>query len=290
MSRPMGYVCWMLTVLTVYVTGCAPPAPKPDWAAEVLYEHAMKRMEKKDWVRANEAFRMLTLNHSGSDLVDDALYYLGETHQKMNEHAVAVVTFKRLLRDFPQSPFADEAQYQLAVSIYEQSSAVQLTQDKTFEAIRELQIFLDEYPDSELAPKTNEILQKAYDKIAEKDYRIGHLYFRLSDWEAARLYLTEMVEEFPMSRWASYAQYKIAESYAREKKWDEAIQRYVLFIKSYPDHEWWASARVRLEEIRDYVAAERKDGAEKPAHLATPPDGSTPLTKNPPASTGGLSP
>ena len=37
-------------------------------------------MEKKDWLEAMQAFRVLTLNHSGSNLVDDALFYLGDGH------------------------------------------------------------------------------------------------------------------------------------------------------------------------------------------------------------------
>ena len=276
--RKIAFLASALALLAVWSIGCTPPGPKSDWAAEKLYEFGQRHMEKKDWLQALEAFRMLTLNYPGSDLVDESLYYLGQAHEKINEYPVAVVTYKRLLRDFPQSPYADKAQYQLASSLFEQSSPVQLTQDKTFEAIRELQIFLDEYADSELAPKANELRQRCYDKIAEKDYKTGHLYLRMRDWESARLYFGEMIEEFPTSNWASVAQYEIAASYAGEKKWDDAIQRFTLFIQSYPGHVLWPEAKLQLEKLKLLAAGQSSAMKTRPVKES---NNTTPLTKTP---------
>lgn len=278
--RRIASVASALALLAVWSIGCAPPSPKSDWTAEKLYEFGQRYMEKKDWLKALEAFRMLTLNYAGSDLIDESLYYLGQAHEHINEYPVAVVTYKRLLRDFPQSPYADDAQYQLAWSLFEQSSPVQLTQDKTFEAIRELQIFLDEYADSELAPKANELRQRCYDKIAEKDYRTGHLYLRLRDWEAARLYFGEMIEEFPTSTWSSIAQFEIAESYAKEKKYEEAIQRFTLFIQSYPGHALWPEANIQLEKVK-LLAAQPSSEMKKTKQAKGSSSDSTSLTKTP---------
>lgn len=277
--RRIASVASALALLAVWSIGCAPISPKSDWTAERLYEFGQGSMEKKDWLRALEAFRMLTLNYSGSDLIDESLFYLGQAHEKINEYPVAVVTYKRLLRDFPQSPYADNAQYQLAWSLFEQSSAVQLTQDKTFEAIRELQIFLDEYADSELAPQANQLRQRCYDKIAEKDYKTGHLYLRLRDWEAARLYFGEMIEEFPTSNWAPIAQFEIAESYAREKKFEDAIQRFTLFIQSYPGHKLWPDAKLQLEKAK--LLAAKPSSAMKTKQVKGSSSDSTSLTKTP---------
>ncbi len=244
-------------LLALFVlSACSPPDLDPAWTAEELYDYGMERVEQEDWLDALDAFRAITLSHSGSDIVDDALYHQGVTHIKLEEYPLAVVVFRRLITDFPQSPFSDESQYQLAYATFLQSNPPHLTQDKTFEAIRELQFFLDEYPDSEWSAEVHELLQECFDKVAEKDYRIGNLYFKMKDWEAARLYYGELLEMYPMSNWASRAQYEIAESYAREGKYREAIEQFDIFIQSFPGNELSEEAGKRLENLRSsYVEA-----------------------------------
>lgn len=229
---------------------CSPPDFDPDWTAEELYDYGMERLEQEDWLDAMDAFRAITLSHSGNDIVDDALYHQGRMHIELEEYPLAVLVFRRLISDFPQSPYSDESQYQLAYATFLQSNPPHLTQDKTFEAIRELQYFLDVYPDSEWTVEVHELLQECFDKVAEKDYRIGNLYYKLKDWEAARLYFGELLETYPMSNWALRAQYEIAESYAREGKFSEAIEQFEIFIQSYPANELSAEAGKRLTELR----------------------------------------
>ena len=247
------------------LTSCSPPSYDPDWTAEELYDYGMERLEQEDWLDAMDAFRAITLSHSGNEIVDDALYQQGKMHIELEEYPLAVLVYRRLISDFPQSPYSDESQYQLAYATFLQSNPPHLTQDKTFEAIRELQYFLDVYPDSEWTEEVHELLQECFDKVAEKDYRIGNLYYKLKDWEAARLYFGELLETYPMSNWASRAQYEIAESYAREGKYSEAIEQYEIFIQSYPENELSEQAGKRLAELRtEYEALSGPPGLPGP--------------------------
>ncbi len=234
---------------------CGPPGFESDWTVEELYDYGMERMEQEDWLNALDAFRAITLSYSGSDIVDDALYHQGEMHIKLKEYPLATLVFRRLISDFPQSPYNDESQYKLAYATFLQSNPPHLTQDKTFEAIRELQFFLQEYPESEWSEEVHDLLQECFDKVAEKDYRIGNLYYKMKDWEAARLYFGELLETYPMSNWAWRAQYEIADSYAREGDHRAAIEQFEIFIQSYPENELSAEAVKRLSDLReDYVA------------------------------------
>ena len=267
---------------------CSPPDFDPDWTAEELYDYGVERMEREDWLDALDAFRAITLSHSGSDIVDDALYHQGEMHIKMKEYPLAVLVFRRLIGDFPQSPHSDASQYQLAYATFLQSNPPHLTQDKTFEAIRELQFFLDEYPDSKWSEEVHELLQECFDKVAEKDYRIGNLYFKLKDWEAARLYFEELLERYPMSNWATRAQYEIAESYAKEGKYREAIEQYEIFIQSYPENELSAEAGKRLTDLRsDHPAPSGPPGpSDTPGSPGSPGPPGPPGPAGPPADYG----
>jgi hypothetical protein len=113
----------------------------------------------------------------------------------------------------------------------------------------------------------------------------------MHDWEASRLYLSEVLEEFPMSNWASKAQYDIAESYAREKKWEDAIDQYTIFVQSYFDEELQEKAKKRLEEIRLYYAAEaRKMQRDDSPDLINGTTGTPALIKTPSNEAGSSTP
>jgi len=249
MARHWKLLVPMLCVV-IGVAACSPPTIDPTWSADELYDFGMQKIEDEDWLDALDAFRALTLSHSGSDIVDDALYYQAEMHVKLKEYPLAVLIYRRLINDFPQSPFSDESQYKMAYATFLQSNPPHLTQDKTFEAIRELQYFLEEFPDSKWSAEVHDLLQECFNKVSEKDYRIGNLYFKMKDWDAARLYYKELIESYPMSSWASQAQYDMAESFAREGRIGEAIEQFELFLMSFPENERTDEARERLEALR----------------------------------------
>ncbi|SVC21613.1 uncharacterized protein METZ01_LOCUS274467 [marine metagenome] len=263
MLRCVRYLFFCITVIEL--TGCGPPRPTSEWGVEELYDYGQRHYEGQDYLRSMEAFRIITLNYTTSEMIDDAMFYLGESYRQMKEYPVSSVTYRRLMRDFPQSPYADDAQYNLARSVFAQSSSVEHTQDKTFEAIRELQIFLDEYPDSEVAPDVQRLLQECLDKLAEKDYQIGHLYFKLQDWNAARVYFTEVIDEFPTSQWSILARYELGESFAREENWDEAVMNLQVFLELYPGHELALTVKDRLREIvpKSSSAPEKTDSGSR---------------------------
>ena len=239
-----------LFFILIVLPACNPPNIDPAWAAEELYNFGLDRMEQEDWLDALDAFKAITLSHSGSDIVDDALYHQGEMHIKLKEYPLAVMVFRRLISDFPQSSYSDQSQYKLAYATFLQSNPPHLTQDKTFEAIRELQFFQEEYPNSEWSTEVHELLQECFDKVAEKDYRIGNLYYKMKDWEAARVYFRELLEAYPMSNWASQAQFEIADSYVNEGDFQEAIKQFEIFVQSYSGNPLSAEAIKRLELLK----------------------------------------
>ncbi len=259
MVRCIRYLIFCIAVFEL--TGCGPPRPTSEWEVVDLFDYGQRNFEGEDYLRSMEAFRIITLNYTTSDMIDDAMFYLGESYREMEEYPIAAVTYRRLMRDFPQSPYADDAQYNLARAVFAQSSSVDHTQDKTFEAIRELQVFLDEYPDSEVAPDAQRLLQECIDKLAMKDYQIGHLYFKLHDWNAARVYFTELIDEFPTSQWSIPARYELGESFAREENWNEAVMNLQVFLELYPEHELAPTVKDRLREIvpKSSIVPEKPD-------------------------------
>ena len=54
-------------------------------------------------------------------------------------------------------------------------------QTNTREAVKELQVFVDRYPNSALLPEAQSLMREAKDRLSEASYRVGFFYYR-SKW------------------------------------------------------------------------------------------------------------
>lgn len=81
-----------------------------------LYYQGQQALDDGNWKTAEQNFQELldsvdpTALKDGSQRVDSSLYWLGYAQNKYGDAAAAVATLKRLIRDYPQSAWADDAQ------------------------------------------------------------------------------------------------------------------------------------------------------------------------------------
>ncbi len=84
----------------------APTPTHPPTAAEhKAYDAAFALLQQphRDYHKAISAFQSFLKRYPQSDLADNALYWLGETHYVLQENDAALARFNELLQRFPQS-------------------------------------------------------------------------------------------------------------------------------------------------------------------------------------------
>jgi outer membrane protein assembly factor BamD len=221
--------------------------------AEDQFLLARERYDRGKFEEAQQEFQKLIYNYPGSDYVDDAQYYLADCYRKLEDYPTAIVEYSRLLRNYSQSPLAPSAQYHLALCYFEQSLPAHLDQDFTHKAIQELELFLDEYPHSELVPQAQDLMLKARTKLAEKSYDTAHLYIKMHSDEAALIYLAEVLEEYGDTKWAGDAQYLMGECYRHQEKWQQALSAYRLTLDMSPSKKLRRQAETRIRQIEEML-------------------------------------
>ncbi len=112
------------------------------------YQRAMEYFEKKNWIKAEEAFTFIIYNDPAGEYSDDAQYYLAETHFMREEYLLAINEYDRLLSRMPNSPLVEDALWRKTESYVELSPDYRLERDLSDKAIKYLQEFMDYYPDS----------------------------------------------------------------------------------------------------------------------------------------------
>jgi tol-pal system protein YbgF len=106
---------------------------------------------------------------------------------KEGSYKPSITAFEAFLRDYPQSRYADNAQYWLGEANYVSREY------KT--ALDEFQKLIARYPDSS--------------KIAGARLKIGFTYFELKNWSAARDELQQVIKLYPDSTVAAKAQERL---------------------------------------------------------------------------------
>jgi TolA-binding protein len=162
-------------------------------------------------------FQQLINDYPESGYADDAQYYIGYINEKkLGYYIQALLEYQKLIENYPDSEFIDDAYLGIGNCYY-------ITYDY-YHAIKAYQKIIDDYSQSTLAP------------LAQ--YSIGQSYRKLANYTQAILEFTKTIENYPESEYAAPAQYYLASSYYDAKDYNQAILEFQITIDNYPDSIW----------------------------------------------------
>jgi outer membrane protein assembly factor BamD len=190
--------------------------------AHYYFDRGMEEMKKKDYPKAVEDFQTVVESFSGSEIVDEALFNLAEAHFKNEDYLTSAYEFERVYADYPSSPYAPEAQYKKALSLFMESPKASLDQDNTEKAIREFNLFVENYPDNKLIADAQGKLEELKEKLAYKDYLAAELYYKMKYYDAAIISFQTLIKEYPRSSWVDDSEYGIGLAHMKKKEYDKA--------------------------------------------------------------------
>jgi outer membrane protein assembly factor BamD len=235
-----GAVC-----LLVLALGCGQSTQfGPSGTAEADFLRAQSEYESGHYVNAVELLDAFERRHPGSQYIDDALLLLGKAHQSNDEHVLARQAFERLREDYPQSPYAEEALFQVAQSWYRSIRGPALDPEPTEEALRSFRVYLRRYPEGAFHEAALAGERGALGVLAEKAYLNGETYLKLRRYDAARRCFERSLEQWAESPRSAEALAGIARSYERAGTLAEARSSYQRLL----DHLGTDPARYRNGE------------------------------------------
>ena len=226
----------MLTaVFLISLTSCSRKSKNDFLTAEESFRRAIVKFDKGKYLDAMEALTVITLNFSGSSIVDSAQYYLGECHYRMKEYIIAASEYERLNNHYPYSPLVEQAKFKIGMCYYKLSPHYGLAQEYSQKCVDEFQEFTEDYPESALIPEVLEKIFEIRSKLAKKVFRSGYLYFKLHDFESAIVYFDRVLEFYYDTEYAPKALLRKGESYTKMKKEDEGFAILQRLLEKYPE-------------------------------------------------------
>ena len=247
----------VIVALAAAVAGCgARSSTLPPGTADAdkfLYDRGVAEAKERRWINAREYLRNLVDNYPQSPYRPDAKLALGDTYigeDTTESLLLAANEFREFLTFYPTHARADYAQLQLARSFYEQMLAPERDQSATKDAIREIEIFLQRFPNSELMPEARQMERSARDRLSEAGYRVGYFYYRLKYYPGAIDRFQEVLKMDPGFTNRDAVYYHLAEALYRSDKRAEALPYYERLLREFEKSEFLAETQKRVAELK----------------------------------------
>jgi len=237
--------------LAIIFVDCGKKIQKENLSAEAYFEYAKRLFDRKKYVDAITEFTVITLKFSGNPLVDDAQFYLAESHFLSEEYLIAGAEYQKVINDYPESAFVEESFYKMGLSYHALSQRSELDQEYTLKAMRQFQNFIEAYPESQFREKAEQKLFELRSKLARKQLMGGDVYRKMGIYDSAVIYYNILLDKYYDTPQAEAALYWKAVCLFKMKEYSEALTNFTALVEKYPKSRYRRDAQSRISEIQE---------------------------------------
>ncbi len=139
----------------------------------------------------------LFTRYENLDYADDGLLEIARHYFEKKQYPEAEKIYDRLVKRYPDSEWAELAEYQLAVTVFKQVRGVDYDQGPLKKAKRLFNTYRVHYPRGVHVEKVRDYLDRISEMEAQHDLKVAKYYIRESRPEAAMYYLREVLLNNP---------------------------------------------------------------------------------------------
>lgn len=261
-----GLIVCIIGILMI--TGCSSKLAKlqKNGTLQEKYKAAIDFYDAKDYYRAGILLEEITPLLRGDSTAERAQFYNAYANYHQGLYQMGSYLFKNFYATYANSPFAEEAFYMYAYSMFKDSPKYDLDQTSTMAAIDALQTFINTFPYSEYAQKSAQNLIDLRNRLERKDYQRAMQYFETSgvtiaNYKAAVIAIDNFMKDFPDSPYKEelmytqvIAQQKLASSTIfklQAERYTRAINLYQKFVDTFPNSKYMKQAMKAYETAQE---------------------------------------
>lgn len=208
----------LLILLTLLVCSCGEYA-KVQESTDVMekYRYAKKYYDEGDYTKSTELLEVIVPYLTGSTYGEEAMYLLAQSYYHRKTYDSAYDTFKKYYNRYPNGQYDELARFYAGYGLALDVRDARLDQEQTYMAMKELQSFLEHYPQSEKAEEAKQTLFDLQDHLALKELLNVELYYNLgnyifNNYESAIITARAALKDYPYSKYTEDIHYYIVAS------------------------------------------------------------------------------
>ena len=176
------------------------PASNLDEPDRVLFERAMRDLEKNKFTIGRLTLQTLINTYPDSEYLPQAKYAMAESFYKENSSSSlnqAENEFKDYITFFPASDLADDAQLKVAMTHVRRIEKSDRDRTQGMLAEIELKSMIESYPDSNLLDEAKQTLRAVQEVLADGVNGIANQYLLKKNYAAAMSRYKEVMTKYP---------------------------------------------------------------------------------------------
>lgn len=235
---------------------------------EYKYEAAKNYFAKGKYNRSATLLNELIVILKGTDKAEESLYMLGMSYYNQKDYSTAAQTFMTYYNTYPRGTYTELSRFHGGKALYLESPEARLDQSGTYMAIRELQMFMEYFPQSIKKAEAQDMIFALQDKLVRKELYAAKMYYNLGNY-IANNYLSCVItaenalKDYPYTAYREElsililrAKYEMAIHSIEERKderYRDAIDEFYAFRNEFPESKHMKEAAKIFNESIDKV-------------------------------------
>jgi outer membrane protein assembly factor BamD len=242
----------VLAGLLLAAAGCTwlRGAPTPILPADELYRIGESELARRRYEDARTQFKKIVERHANSTYAPRARYLIGRAYHLEGEFDKAITEFETFLSFYPSHQIADLAQYELAMTYYDQLKPIEQDQTVAAKALGAFRKLVKEYPESRYATDALAKIDICRGRLAQKEVWVASYYYNQGNTTGARQRLELVLKDYPRTLVIPEALWLLAELNVREGKEGAATELLRRLEQEYSYTEFGRRAAQRLRAQR----------------------------------------
>lgn len=232
------------------------------------YEMAKQYYLQGYYTRASYLLNDVIKPLKGTDRGEESLFLLGLSEYQSRNLQTASDVFQKYVASYPRGIYTEEAQYYSGIALLNSTPETRLDQTETYEAIRELQKFLELFPASKYTVAVHEHIFTLQDKLVEKEYLVAKQYYDMGtyfgnggngNYKACIVTAENAIKDYPYNKRREDFSFlilkakidfaKISITSKQEERYNDAIEEYYAFYNEFPESKYLSKANSLYKSI-----------------------------------------
>ncbi len=225
---------------------------------ELKYSYAKKYYNAKQFSRSASILEDLVPIFRGTAYAEESLYLLAQSYYGQKDYVTASQYFKTYYQTYPKGEYEELARFYAGYGLYLDSPDARLDQTTTYDAINELQLYMEYHPQSERVAEAQNIMFELQEKLAYKELLATRLYYNLgtyagNNYESSIITAQNALKNYPYSKYREEfiyymlrSRYDLAQVSVEERlqtRYREIVDEYYNYMNEYPEGKYVRQAQ-----------------------------------------------
>lgn len=188
---------YKLLIILLFIFSCSGFKNQPEsMSFQKRFDNAKLLFENGKYEKAKNQFQIIIENDKTSSLSLESYFLIGKSYIEIKDYEEALYHLNYFSMFSNDIVKVEEAQFLKSKCNFNLSLDYKNDQTQTELAIKVIQEFLDNFPNTSYYSESNSMIIDLRNKLAKKNYEDGRLYLKIRKYDSALFYFDIVISEF----------------------------------------------------------------------------------------------